>query len=183
MPRKRWLAGTVTDERFAAAVGDLAQLDLERYPTLRFMRRAFELRANVTAYDSAYVALAEELGCNRDRRSAPSQRDRPSMPHPRAAMKPVGRGGDDDPGCHRGGRDGQQAAGQSPGEPGCGGQPEPGAGQRADHPDDRALGDHQPGQRGIPPAEAAHGGQLSRPLSDVQEHHVGDGQPPQSAAG
>ena len=62
--RKRWLAGTVTDERFAAAVGYLAQLDLERYPTLRFMRRAFELRANVTAYDSAYVALAEELGCD-----------------------------------------------------------------------------------------------------------------------
>lgn len=62
--RKRWLAGTVTAERFGAAVGDLAQLDLERYPTLRFMRRAFELRANVTAYDSAYVALAEELGCD-----------------------------------------------------------------------------------------------------------------------
>lgn len=62
--RKRWLAGTVTYERFAAAVGDLAQLDLERYPALRFMRRAFEFRANVTAYDSAYVALAEELGCD-----------------------------------------------------------------------------------------------------------------------
>lgn len=61
--RKRWLAGTVSAERFAAAVDDLAQLDLERYPTLRFMRRAFELRANVTTYDSAYVALAEELGC------------------------------------------------------------------------------------------------------------------------
>lgn len=62
--RKRWLAGTVTDERFAAAVDDLTQLELERYPTLRFMRRAFELRSNVTAYDSAYVALAEELGCD-----------------------------------------------------------------------------------------------------------------------
>ena len=61
--RKRWLAGTVTDERFVAAVDDLAQLNLERYPTVRFMRRAFELRANVIAYDSAYVALAEELGC------------------------------------------------------------------------------------------------------------------------
>jgi predicted nucleic acid-binding protein len=61
--RKRWLAGTVTDRRFAAAVEDLGQLDLERYPVLRFMRRAYELRANVTAYDSAYVALAEELGC------------------------------------------------------------------------------------------------------------------------
>jgi predicted nucleic acid-binding protein len=61
--RKRWLAGTVTDQRFAAAVGDLGQLDLDRYPVLKFMRRAYELRANVTAYDSAYVALAEELGC------------------------------------------------------------------------------------------------------------------------
>lgn len=27
------------------------------------MRRAFELRDNVTAYDAAYVALAEQLGC------------------------------------------------------------------------------------------------------------------------
>jgi predicted nucleic acid-binding protein len=61
--RKRWLAGTVTDRRFAAAVDDLGQLDLDRYPTLPFMPRAYQLRANVTAYDSAYVALAETLGC------------------------------------------------------------------------------------------------------------------------
>jgi predicted nucleic acid-binding protein len=61
--RKRWLAGTVTDRRFAVAVDDLGQLDLDRYPTLPFMRRAYELRANITAYDSAYVALAEALGC------------------------------------------------------------------------------------------------------------------------
>ena len=61
--RKRWLAGTVSDQRFAVASEDLGQLDLDRYPVLRFMRRAYELRANVTAYDSAYVALAEELGC------------------------------------------------------------------------------------------------------------------------
>jgi predicted nucleic acid-binding protein len=27
------------------------------------MARAFELRANVTAYDACYVALAEGLGC------------------------------------------------------------------------------------------------------------------------
>ena len=61
--RKRWIAGTVSDRRFAAAVEDLEQLDLDRYPTLPFMRRAYELRANITAYDSAYVALAETLGC------------------------------------------------------------------------------------------------------------------------
>jgi predicted nucleic acid-binding protein len=61
--RKRWLAGTVSDRRFAGAVEDLGQLGLDRYPTLPFMRRAYELRANVTAYDSAYVALAEALSC------------------------------------------------------------------------------------------------------------------------
>ncbi|MHB1784331.1 MAG: type II toxin-antitoxin system VapC family toxin [Acidimicrobiales bacterium] len=61
--RKRWLAATMTDERFAAAVGDLRQIDVERVPTLRFMGRAYELRANVTAYDATYVALAELLGC------------------------------------------------------------------------------------------------------------------------
>jgi len=61
--RKRWIAGTVSDQRFAAAVADLEQLDIDRYPALRFMRRAYELRANVTVYDSAYVALAEILGC------------------------------------------------------------------------------------------------------------------------
>jgi predicted nucleic acid-binding protein len=61
--RKRWIAGTVSDERFAAAVDDLGQLDIDRYPALRFMRRAFELRANVTVYDSVYIALAEALSC------------------------------------------------------------------------------------------------------------------------
>jgi len=61
--RKRWLAGTLTDRRFAAAIEDLAAIDLDRYPTLPFMRRAYELRATVTAYDAAYAALAEVLGC------------------------------------------------------------------------------------------------------------------------
>jgi predicted nucleic acid-binding protein len=61
--RKRWLAGSITDDRFAVAVRDLEDLDLDRYPTLRLMRRAWELRANVTPYDAAYVALAEVLGC------------------------------------------------------------------------------------------------------------------------
>ena len=61
--RKRWLAGNLSDRRFGTAVGDLEAIDLYRYPTLRLMRRAYELRANVTAYDATYVALAEGLGC------------------------------------------------------------------------------------------------------------------------
>jgi predicted nucleic acid-binding protein len=81
--RKRWLAGTVSDRRFAGAVEDLGQLDLDRYPTLAFMRRAYELRANVTAYDLAYVALAEALSCElltADARLA-------SAPGPRCAIR------------------------------------------------------------------------------------------------
>ena len=83
--RKRWMAGTVTDQRFAAAVEDLGQLDLDRYPALQVHapRLQYELRANVTAYDSAYVALAEELGCElltADRRLA-------SAPGPRCAIR------------------------------------------------------------------------------------------------
>jgi predicted nucleic acid-binding protein len=61
--RKRWLAGTISDRRFELAIADLEQLAINRYPTLPLMRRAFELRANVTAYDATYVALAELLGC------------------------------------------------------------------------------------------------------------------------
>lgn len=61
--RKRWLAQTISTERFDAAVTDLQRLDFERVPTLRLIRRAYELRANVTAHDATYVALAEALGC------------------------------------------------------------------------------------------------------------------------
>jgi predicted nucleic acid-binding protein len=61
--RKRWLAGDLTDRRFKSAVEDLQSLEVERYPTLPLMTRAFELRANVTAYDAAYVAVAEHLQC------------------------------------------------------------------------------------------------------------------------
>lgn len=59
--RRRWLAGTITDERFEQAVDDLGDIPIARFPTLGLLRRAFELRANVTAYDACYVALAEAL--------------------------------------------------------------------------------------------------------------------------
>lgn len=61
--RKRWLGGTLTDRRFAGAVDDLEAIAIDRYPALPLMRRAYALRANVTAYDAAYVALAEALEC------------------------------------------------------------------------------------------------------------------------
>ena len=71
--RRRWLAGTITAERFEQAIEDLTDIPLARFPTLGLMRRAFELRANVTAYDACYVALAEALDwplCTVDRRLA-----------------------------------------------------------------------------------------------------------------
>lgn len=61
--RKRWLAKTISARRFASAVDDLEAMAIDRYPTLRFMRRAYEVRENVTAYDASYIALAEVLGC------------------------------------------------------------------------------------------------------------------------
>ncbi|MFN2608423.1 MAG: type II toxin-antitoxin system VapC family toxin [Acidimicrobiales bacterium] len=61
--RKRWLAGTISDRRFASAIDDLEALDVDRYPTLQLVRRSYELRANVTAYDAVYVGLAEGLDC------------------------------------------------------------------------------------------------------------------------
>ncbi len=61
--RRRWLAGDLTARRFSAAVDDLQALDLTRFPGLPLMRRAYELRANVTPYDAIYVALAEQLDC------------------------------------------------------------------------------------------------------------------------
>jgi predicted nucleic acid-binding protein len=61
--RERWLGHMLSAQRFQAAVGHLQQLQFERVPTLRLMQRAFELRANVGAYDACYVALAERLDC------------------------------------------------------------------------------------------------------------------------
>ena len=61
--RKRWLAGTISDSRFSAALDDLEAIDLDRYPALPLVQRSYELRANVTTYDAMYVALAEALGC------------------------------------------------------------------------------------------------------------------------
>lgn len=77
--RKRWLARTISARRFSSAIEDLEALAIDRYPSLRFMRRAYELRDNVTAYDATYIALAEILGCElltADRRlaSAPGAR-------------------------------------------------------------------------------------------------------------
>lgn len=54
-------AGEVSAARAAEAIEDLADLDIHRHPHLDLLTRAWKLRANVTAYDAMYVALAEAL--------------------------------------------------------------------------------------------------------------------------
>ncbi len=56
-------ANSRTDSRFADAGETVAQLPFRRYPTSLFLRRAYELRQNVSSYDSVYVALDEILDC------------------------------------------------------------------------------------------------------------------------
>jgi predicted nucleic acid-binding protein len=53
--------GALSPQRAAEAVADLAQVDLRRHPHDVLLSRIWELRASVTAYDAAYLALAEAL--------------------------------------------------------------------------------------------------------------------------
>lgn len=60
--RRYFLSGELTGQRGSEALEDLAALPLIRYPHEPFLRRIWALRRNVTAYDAAYLALAEALG-------------------------------------------------------------------------------------------------------------------------
>ena len=55
------------------AITDLSDLRINRYPHVLLLPRIWQLRHNLSAYDAAYVALAEEIGAillTRDRRLA-----------------------------------------------------------------------------------------------------------------
>ncbi|HEU0303370.1 MAG TPA: type II toxin-antitoxin system VapC family toxin [Gaiellaceae bacterium] len=53
--------GEVAAERGLLALSQIDELHLVRYPAARLRERIWELRSNLTAYDAAYVALAEVL--------------------------------------------------------------------------------------------------------------------------
>jgi len=59
--RRYWLAGEVSDARGREALDDLRRMPIERYGHGILLSRMWELRANATAYDAAYLALAEAL--------------------------------------------------------------------------------------------------------------------------
>ena len=67
--------GEIDAERGRLALDDLANFSLRRYPHDFLLPRIWSLRNNLTAYDAAYVALAEALDApllTRDRRLAAS---------------------------------------------------------------------------------------------------------------
>jgi len=60
---RRYVARRQLDEaRASQALEDLRDLDLNRYPHDVLLGRIWELRHNTSAYDAAYLALAEALG-------------------------------------------------------------------------------------------------------------------------
>lgn len=52
----------VSASRADQAIEDLLDSRITRYPHFVLMPRVWQLRHNLSAYDAAYVALAEELG-------------------------------------------------------------------------------------------------------------------------
>ena len=53
---------TVSAQRASAAIEDLIDLRIARYPHDVMMPRIWTLRTSLSAYDAAYIALAEKLG-------------------------------------------------------------------------------------------------------------------------
>jgi predicted nucleic acid-binding protein len=85
--------GDITDDRAADARGDFADLALIRYPHEPLSERIWELRHNLTAYDAAFVTLAEALDsplvtCDARLASAPDHRATVELFGPSAATRP-----------------------------------------------------------------------------------------------
>lgn len=59
--RRYAVAGELNATRGLQAIEDLSDFPLTRYPHDLFLPRIWELRHNLTAYDAAYIALAEAL--------------------------------------------------------------------------------------------------------------------------
>ena len=54
--------GTISKPRADRAIHDLLNLRVVRYPHFILLPRVWQLRHHLSAYDAAYVALAESLG-------------------------------------------------------------------------------------------------------------------------
>jgi predicted nucleic acid-binding protein len=79
--RRYQRAGEITVRRAESALADLADMPIVRYPHTPFLARIWQLRANLTGYDAAYLALAETLRaplltCDAKLATAPGHRAR-----------------------------------------------------------------------------------------------------------
>lgn len=62
--RSQVLRGTVAEAHAREALRRWALLAVRRFPVNGLLRRVWELRQNLSAYDASYVALAEALSCS-----------------------------------------------------------------------------------------------------------------------
>ena len=60
--RRLTATGHLGEARAGQAVGDLQQMRIRRVPHQLLLERCWQLRSNLSSYDSAYVALAEQAG-------------------------------------------------------------------------------------------------------------------------
>lgn len=54
-------AASISADRGSEALSDFLDLPLTRYPHFVLLTRVWQMRHNLTAYDAAYLALAEAL--------------------------------------------------------------------------------------------------------------------------
>ncbi len=59
--RRAWLAGRMTNGEALFVIDAVADADIMRHSVEPLVGRMWELRFNITAYDAAYVTLAESL--------------------------------------------------------------------------------------------------------------------------
>jgi predicted nucleic acid-binding protein len=61
--RGQQLRGTITADAGREALNRWSRLGMRRFGIVGLLDRVWQLRDNLSAYDAAYVALAESLGC------------------------------------------------------------------------------------------------------------------------
>lgn len=60
--RRHATTGQLTFDQADAALSDVLAFPITVFPTAPLLRRVWELRSNLSAYDGCYVALAEAVG-------------------------------------------------------------------------------------------------------------------------